>query len=332
MRRASLLITTCVLLIGWTSSSTAPARMPAERAARPDAPPVAGPATRIETVGGRAGDARQSLRCFGERPTIVGTRRSEVITGTPRHDVIFGGGGSDVIRGRGGDDLLCGWKGEDDILGGSGQDALSGDRGDDTLHGDGGYDFVVGGSGDDTLDGGLSFDAVVYMAAPRGVSVDLAAGTATGEGDDSVIAVEDVWGSPFADTITGSATDGFYFPGDGDDVVDGGDGFDTVGFAAEPITVDLSAGSAAGEGSDALTNIEAALGTAGDDVLLGDSNGNFIDGRGGDDTISGQAGDDRLVGGAGNDTLDGGDGTDTLEGGDGTDTCTNGETSTACEA
>jgi len=47
-------------------------------------------------------------RCFGERATIVGTARGEVIRGTPRADVIVALGGADVINGRGGNDLARG--------------------------------------------------------------------------------------------------------------------------------------------------------------------------------------------------------------------------------
>lgn len=53
------------------------------------------------------------------------------------------------------------------------------------------------------------------------------------------------------------------------------------------------------------------LGTAGKDVLCGDSRNNKINGAGGNDIILAQGGIDKLTGASGNDTLNGGPGTDT---------------------
>ena len=54
------------------------------------------------------------------------------------------------------------------------------------------------------------------------------------------------------------------------------------------------------------------VGTAGKDVLCGDSRANTINGAGGNDIVLAQGGNDRLTGGLGNDTLNGGPGTDTV--------------------
>jgi len=94
-------------------------------------------------------------------------------------------------------------------------------------------------------------------------------------------------------------------------------------FSANAVVVDLTAGTATGEGTDTLTGIGQVFGSRHDDMITGDLNGNELFGGPGTDTISGAAGDDKL---------DGGDGTDTLDGGDGVDTCANGETVTTCEA
>lgn len=57
--------------------------------------------------------------------------------------------------------------------------------------------------------------------------------------------------------------------------------------------------------------IESAIGSAFNDVLLGNEWANFLSGGAGHDMLAGAGGDDWMVGGAGNDTLDGGAGMDT---------------------
>jgi Ca2+-binding RTX toxin-like protein len=266
-------------------------------------------------------------RCFGKRATIVGTGKADHIKGTARADVIVGLGGSDVIKGLGGVDRICGGNGSDKLLGGDRGDALVGEGGNDTLSGGGGNDFVIGGPGNDTFNGGTGFDLASYFFAPSGVQADLTVGTATGgEGTDTLTGIDDLEGSPFDDTLTGNSGENFFFPGDGDDTVNGGGGAtDRVDFffSLNAVTVDLTVGTATGEGTDTLTGIGQVVGSRHDDTITGDANPNALFGGSGNDTISGADGDD---------TLDGGDGTDTLDGGMGTDTCTTGETVTNCEA
>ena len=63
---------------------------------------------------------------------------------------------------------------------------------------------------------------------------------------------------PDADEITGNALDNHLGGGRGDDTIIGADGNDTASFAesAAPVTADLGAGTATGQGSDTLTTIE----------------------------------------------------------------------------
>ena len=104
--------------------------------------------------------------------------------------------------------------------------------------------------GDDVVDGGAGEDQLSFSLSPAAVVVDLAAGTASGEGEDQLIGIERVEGSPFDDRLMGSAAadwmagldgddevfgragDDFLDGGPGFDFVDGGDGFDHC-FAAE---------------------------------------------------------------------------------------------------
>jgi Ca2+-binding RTX toxin-like protein len=266
-------------------------------------------------------------RCFGRKATIVGTSKADHIKGTARADVIVGLGGSDAVKGPGGGDLICGGTGSDKLIGGDKGDALSGESGNDTLSGGGGNDFFLGGPGNDAFNGGAGIaDLASYFFAPSGVQTDLVAGTAMGEGTDTLTGVEDLEGSRYDDTLTGDTNWNYFFPGGGNDaVVGGGDTRDGVDFFFSPqaVVVDLTAGTATGDGTDTLAGIGQVFGSRHDDTITGDANANSLYGGPGTDTISGVAGDD---------TLDGGDGTDTLDGGLGTDTCTTGETVTNCEA
>lgn len=286
----------------------------------------------VPAVGADAG----TPRCFGKRATIVGTNRGEVIRGTARADVIVALGGADTIYGRAGNDRICGGNGNDRILGGAGNaDYLMGQGGHDELLGAGGFDFLVGGPGDDLLNGGTHpADFATFYFAPTGVSVDLETGVATGEGTDTILGVEYIEGTNFNDTLTGDALQNFLQGLGGDDAINGGGGLDWTfhPFSPGPVTVDLTAGTVTGEGTDTLTGIENALGSNHADSITGDAGGNVLEGGGGDDSISGLDGDDYLFGDAGDDSLDGGNGVDVLNGGPDTDTCTNGESVNNCEA
>ncbi len=226
--------------------------------------------------------------CDGVEATIAGTAGDDVLDGTPGSDVIFAGDGDDLINGLEGDDAICGGDGRDRI---------------------------EGGAGDDRLDGGEGVDTVDYSFGAAGVSVSLATGSATGDGSDELADVETVIGSPFDDVLIGSGGDDFLLGGEGNDVVagslgndmlDGQAGVDTANFAAsaEEVDVNLSTGTAAGEGADQLVDIEGLIGSPFDDVLTGDDGRNGVEGGDGDDVLAGSAGDDALVGGAGADTAD----------------------------
>jgi len=127
---------------------------------------------------------------------MVGTAGDDRITGTPGPDVILARGGRDSVDGRGGDDRICGGAGADEIVGGPGDDRLFGEG--NQFHADPGGvhvsgDVLDGGAGDDLLDVGptpeadsLAGERVEFRTAPGAVTVDLAAGTSTGQGDDVI--------------------------------------------------------------------------------------------------------------------------------------------------
>ena len=88
-------------------------------------------------------------RCDGEKATMVGTAKSQVMQGTPRRDVIVAKGGSDRIFSGGGDDVICAGTGNDLIDAGSGKDRIFGGSGNDTLKGGPGRDLIDGDDGQD---------------------------------------------------------------------------------------------------------------------------------------------------------------------------------------
>jgi Ca2+-binding RTX toxin-like protein len=239
------------------------------------------------------------------------------LAGTQGDDEIYGLGGDDEIHGLGGDDLICG---------GAGGDTIVGEGGNDVIEGDGGQDILLGEAGDDEISGGPCEepgcgDLVAYQTAPGDVTVDLAAGFASGaDGADTLTGLERVFGSIHDDTLLGDQGNNALTGGPGDDFIDGRepesgrreDDNDIVTYldATTSVLVNLSGGTAlgGGVGSDTLRNIESASGSDFSDQLFGSDDPNTLRGhgdlddlwgRGGDDLLSGGAGDDRLSGGAG---------------------------------
>ena len=269
--------------------------------------------------------------CLGQPATIVGTDGPDTLIGTEGPDVMAGLGGNDQLEGRGGDDVMCGGDGNDTVLGQAGGDELFGDDGNDTVDGgDGDLDLVDGGQGNDVLRGNDSA-VLSYLFSPGPVGADLGAGAASGgEGSDTLSGFAYMFGSPFADTLRGNALGNIFFPGDGNDFVDGGGGFDNVAFSAAGVQAQLGpAGTATGEGNDQLVSIEGLAGFNPGENFVGDANDNFfyfgtggsgvVHAGGGDDTVIGGDGNDQLVGDAGNDSIEGGGGTNAIDGGGGND-------------
>jgi Ca2+-binding RTX toxin-like protein len=258
---------------------------------------------------------------------------------------VIGSGFDDTIIGNAAGNSLIGLFGSDTMSGGDGNDSFLNLDGNDTVTGGSGLDSILVDGTNNKIDGGPNEDMVDFMLSPTGVVVDLTAGTATGGVTATLAHIEDVTGSWGDDTLIGNDLPNWFMPLDGDDSVDGGSGDDTVDYESSlhvvivddhafirGVVVDLTAGTATGEGTDTLANLEDVIGSYGDDTITGDANDNRLLGLWGDDAISGGDGNDFLFGLAGADTLDGGDGSDFLDGGAGTDVCSNGESNVYCES
>jgi Ca2+-binding RTX toxin-like protein len=242
----------------------------------------------------------------------------------------------------------------------AGADTLSGLAGNDLLNGNGDADVLDGGPGNDTLDGGAGVDTASYASATSGVTVAIAAGAQNtiGAGIDTLIAVENLTGSGFDDTLTGDGTANTLIGGGGidnlsglagadrleggagNDILNGGLGADTAlgGIGDDTYFVDAAADSITelvGQGIDSVFstsnsyNISADVenltfvGT-GNFVGIGSAVDNLMTGGSGDDSLDGNGANDVLLGLGGNDFLLGGGNTDQMFGGAGNDTIAGG--------
>jgi Ca2+-binding RTX toxin-like protein len=206
-----------------------------------------------------SGEPRNRFAQFSEAPpsgedcTIIGTPNSDALEGTSGPDVICGMGGADTLKGLGGNDIL---------------------------RGEGESDKLVGGEGDDTLDGGSSSrDTADYSGSLSNVSATLTENTATGEGSDTLLNIENLTGSKYNDTLIGSGAINNINGGSGNDALDG------------------------------LIGADILFGAGGDDTINGGSGNDHLNGGAGADSLFGQEADDRL------DSRDATNGNDSLDGG-----------------
>jgi Ca2+-binding RTX toxin-like protein len=182
------------------------------------------------------------------------------------------------------------------------------------------FNEFEGGAGNDTITGNGN-TKVAFHLATAGVTVDLAAGFATGDasvGTDTLTGgVNGAVGSRYDDTFYGSNNapgTGEIFEGRaGNDYIDGRGGYDVANYGNDPavtggIYVNMAAGTVSGDASigyDTLRSIEVVRGTNFADTYVATgfgststnagSNGTFneFEGMGGNDTITGN-GDTRI--------------------------------------
>ena len=219
------------------------------------------------------------------KDTLKGTNRADVICGLGGNDRIFGGGGNDIILGGPGDDLIVGDggadrlegnDGDDEILGRTGNDTLIGGDGDDVLTDEDGADTSLGGPGNDifgagagtdTYNGGGGTDEIRYLDRPAvKASLDGVANDGVPGENDTLIGIENLWGSSHNDVLVGD---------DGPNKITGNGGNDKI------------------------------QGLGGNDKVLAGGGEDRVDGGDGDDTLLGGDYPDLLIGGPGADTIDG---------------------------
>jgi Ca2+-binding RTX toxin-like protein len=228
------------------------------------------------------------------------------INGNNSANNLIGTAFADNIDARGGNDFVDAGDGDDYVNGGNGNDIIKGGRGNDLLFGGANNDRLNGGDGNDQLDGGTGTDWADFDGGAA-VNVDLVAGTAFGQGNDTLFSIENVLGSSFNDIIKGNGfnnrlegADGndTFIASLGNDIIRGDAGIDLISFAQLGLAavVNLSTSSyTAGTATGTLNSVENVTGS--------DLN----------DTITGNAADNVIDGGKGSDVLNGGDGIDTLK-------------------
>ena len=212
---------------------------------------------------------------------------------------IYASFNDDQLTGNSLDNWIEARDGADVVFGGGGRDQLLGGNGDDELNGEDDNDTLEGGAGVDHLDGGDGEDTVSYFNAGPGLIVDLAAGTASNDGEggaDTLANIEYIFGSFFADSLTGDGIKNIIEGSQGADTLDGGGGSDSVAYFNDPgfVTVNLLTGQATdGYGdTDTISNFEDIIGSSGADQLTGDAGANLLEGLGGGDTLDGGDGED----------------------------------------
>ncbi|TKB76345.1 MAG: calcium-binding protein [Nitrospira sp.] len=271
--------------------------------------------------------------------TILGTSGPNVINGTnDPGDVIFARAGHDLVNANAGNDLVFGELGNDVLIGGFGDDRLNGGLGNDTLNGGAGTDTADYSSG--TIDPPGPIGPQPIIGATAGVTVNLnlqgVAQNTGGAGIDTLIGIENAFGTNFDDILTGNSANNVFSGlagndtllggggndtlngGIGNDILNGGTGSDTASYtsATANVSVNLNLADAQNTGGadiDTLVSIENIIGTNFNDTLIGNSGDNVLTGLAGNDTLNGGDGNDRLNGGSGNDVLNGGTGNDTAD-------------------
>ncbi len=263
---------------------------------------------------------------------ITGNAKNNTLAGLAGADTLIGGAGIDTASYAASDAgvnvslqiaATSGGHAEGDTL--SGIENLTGSAFNDMLEGDAGTNVLAGGAGIDTL---------TYVHAAAGVVVSLASTKAqatAGAGSDTISGFENLIGTNFNDTLTGSSVANVIFGLDGNDAIDGGAGadlmiggngsdvykVDNVGDVVDETgtdgadTVASSVSFSLSDGVHALGTIEnltligsAAISGTGTDLantIIGNSGANALYGLGGDDIIDGGAGNDSMYGGVGDD-------------------------------
>ncbi|WP_067584009.1 beta strand repeat-containing protein [Endozoicomonas ascidiicola] len=275
---------------------------------------------------------------------LAGDARDELY-GDAGDDELYGGLGDDRLEGGDDDDFLRGGAGADTIDGGDGNDTADYSTasaavtvllndGDASVNDNGSTDTltnienITGSSSNDSfggdasnnrIDGGGGIDTILFNRTENtsGATVELADGTDEGtaiyefdstEAEDTLISIENITGSSFADTFTGNSDTNLLSGKAGADTLNGGGGNDTLSGGDDNDTLNGDAG------------IDTLNGDAGDDTLNGGEGTDTLNGGADNDILNGDSGNDILNGGTGSDTLNGGNGDDDLFGNEGDDT------------
>jgi Ca2+-binding RTX toxin-like protein len=239
----------------------------------------------VDLIRGLAEDGLGGLDALIGIENIIGANFSDTLLGDNGPNGFRGSAGNDILDGRGGEDVasyfLDPMAVNIDLETGIGRDGyggtdtlrnienVNGSAFADTLRGNGGRNVFQGYNGNDILDGRGGTDMVNYdsVTVTSAVTVNLLLGAASDGlgGTDTLISIEDIQGSPFADTLTGDNGRNLISGLNGDDIISGGLGIDTSAYTAARGSYNLSRSAGtitvtdrtpARDGMDTLTGIE----------------------------------------------------------------------------
>ncbi|MGH8350337.1 MAG: beta strand repeat-containing protein, partial [Pseudomonas sp.] len=314
--------------------------------------------TLFSSVSRTLGNYQENLTLTGSAAlTGTGNDLANTLTGNAATNHLYGGAGNDFLNGGAGVDRMTGDDGSDiyyvdnaaDVVvetnatastGGSDMvyssldaytlsDNVENGRilatGVAALTGNDLNNTFYAGTGNNLLYGSAGVDTVSYLYAGSAVTASLAVTTAQatgGSGADTLIAIENLTGSNYNDTLTGNAAANFLNGGSGNDTLDGGAGNDVLDGGAG---VDRMTG---GDGSDlyyvdnagdVVIETNATASTGGSDTVYSflsayTLGANVEYGRvlaTGAADLSGNSLNNTLYAGAGNNVLNGSTGVDT---------------------
>jgi Ca2+-binding RTX toxin-like protein len=200
----------------------------------------------------------------------VAVEASNTVNGKSDNDNLVGQGGNDVLNGLAGNDTLDGGAGDDSMLGGDGNDLYYvRQTGDNVTE----LNANLGSGGNDTV--------YSYLADYR-----LSSNVENGQVMNTTAA-----------NLVGNSLNNMLYAGNGDNVLDGDIGNDTVSYvyASAGITANLATSAAQdteASGMDTLRNIENLNGSQYDDTLIGNSAANKLNGGLDADVMIGRNGSD----------------------------------------
>jgi Ca2+-binding RTX toxin-like protein len=155
---------------------------------------------------------------------------NDQIKGLAGADTIYGLAGADTLYGDADGDTLDGGRGDDTLYGGTGSDSLFGGLGDDEVYGGADGDILYSSAGIDLIDGEAGNDILYYSAERSGATINLN-NSALNEGSalgDTLLNIERLSGTNFADVITGNSLANSFLGNGGNDRLDGGAGADVL--------------------------------------------------------------------------------------------------------
>ncbi len=328
--------------------------------------------TNVNAGGDAAGDSLRNFENItgsAHADNLTGNTLANILTGGGGIDILNGGDGNDTLVGGTGADQMNGGVGIDtasysasaagvtvnlttnvnsggdaagdylrnfeNIIGSAHADILTGNTLANILTGGDGHDTLAGGAGADKMDGGVGSDTASYSTSISAVTVNLTTNVHSG-GDvtgDTLLFIENITGSAYADILTGNTlanilTGGagadqinggggidILNGGDGNDILTGGAGSDQINggngtldiayYSGSTAAVAINLASGVNTGGDAegdtLSGVERIYGSVYNDSITGDNQNNYLYGNSGADLLNGMTGNDVFYGGVGND-------------------------------